>query len=93
MPQDAAPTRSGRDSALPFIYSLAGLQLATALLQLREGGPLPGSPHNRWHLDLGLTSRGVATVATPRTRCEQVVSSETHARIYKMQPRQWDRRW
>lgn len=80
------------DAALPFVSSLAGLQLATALLQLRESGPLLGSPHNQWQLDLTLPAEAWLASRHPRTRCEHVVSSETRARIYEMQPRRWDRR-
>jgi hypothetical protein len=81
------------DAALPFVSSLAGLQLATALLQLREGSPFLSSPHNQWQLDMTLPAEAWLASRHPRTRCEHTVSDETHARIHEIQPRRWDRKW
>jgi molybdopterin/thiamine biosynthesis adenylyltransferase len=81
------------DAALPFVSSLAGLQLAAALLQLPGDSALLDELHNQWQLDLALPAEAWLPSRHPRTRCEHVIGSATRARIYEMQPRRWDRKW
>ena len=78
------------DAALPFVSSLAGLQLAAALLQLPGDSALLEASHNQWQLDLTLPEEAWQASRHPRTRCAHAVSSATRARIYEMQPRRWD---
>jgi hypothetical protein len=84
---------SSSDAALPFVSSLAGLQLAAALLQLPGENMLLDDSHNQWQLDLTLPAQAWLSSRHPQGRCEYVVSSETRARIYDIQPRRWDRKW
>ena len=78
------------DAALPFVSSMAGLMLATALLQLDPAGPFLATASNHWQLDLTLPANPWQASRHMAGPCVHQLDSPTRTRIYELQPRRWD---
>jgi hypothetical protein len=79
------------DAALPFVSSMAGLMLATALLRLDPPGPFLSTPDNHWQLDMTLPADLWLASRHMTGPCVHELGSPTRTGIYEMQPRRWDR--
>ena len=79
------------DAALPFVSSMAGLLLATALLSLNSAHPLLDEMDNHWQIDLAMpASPWMASRHLP-VNCPHKLGAPTRTRVYQLQPRRWDR--
>ncbi len=85
-PEEAASS----DAALPFVSSMAGLMLATALLRLDSPGSFLSTAVNHWQLDLTLPADPWLASRHLAGPCIHELSSPTRTRLYHMQPRRWD---
>jgi hypothetical protein len=86
-PSDA----SSGDAALPFLSAMAGLLLATALLDLSHERAVLSGRVNHWRVALDLPTGPVFQTGIHRlSGCPHVLSPEVRSALHARQTRRWD---
>jgi hypothetical protein len=79
------------DAALPFLSATAGLLLAIALCQLRDGDELITGGTNHWRVRFDTPTFQLQNSRWPGGSCPHTLTPGARQSLYANQPRRWDR--